>query len=290
MAAADFAALDALLNGRAMADAACPWCAPVRRAAVNQRRKVLRLWAAPGFISFHCARCGESGYVRDNERRPINRDALSRARATVAESDRVEVERQRVKAIGLWRKRRPIIGSPAEVYLREARGIDCALPVTLGYLAPRGDFPPAMIAAFGIPTEPEPGRLAIADTAVGAVHLTRLRPDGSGKAGTDKDKIIIGRCCVAPIVFAPMNDALGLAITEGIEDALSVHCATGLGAWAAGAASRMPALADAVPDFTDCVTVFADANEAGQRNSALLAERLNKRGIHAEVMPSGATP
>ena len=48
-------------------------------------------------------------------------------------------------------------------------------------------------------------------------------------------------------MLAPMNDLLGLAITEGVEDALSIHAATGLGAWAAGAASRLPALADAVP-------------------------------------------
>jgi hypothetical protein len=83
-----------------------------------------------------------------------------------------------------------------------------------------------------------------------------------------------------------MNELLGLAITEGIEDGLSLHAATGLGAWSAGSANRMPALADAVPDYTDCVTVVADANEAGERNSAMLAQRLNARGIHAEIVPS----
>ena len=88
-------------------------------------------------------------------------------------------------------------------------------------------------------------------------------------------------------MLAPMNDLLGLAIAEGIEDALSMHQATGLGAWAAGSANRMPALADAVPSYCDCVTILADANEAGERNSALLAERLEARGIHAEVVPSG---
>ena len=48
---------------------------------------------------------------------------------------------------------------------------------------------------------------------------------------------MIGRSTGAPIVLAPLTDALGLAITEGIEDALSVHEATGLGVWAAGSAS-----------------------------------------------------
>jgi hypothetical protein len=89
-----------------------------------------------------------------------------------------------------------------------------------------------------------------------------------------------------PIVFAPPNDLLGLAITEGIEDALSAHQATGLGAWAAGAAGFMPKLVAIVPGWIDCVSIFADANEAGETNSTKLAAALNARRIHAEVLPS----
>jgi hypothetical protein len=37
-----------------------------------------------------------------------------------------------------------------------------------------------MIAAFGLPTEPEPGMFSIVGMAVADVHLTRLLPDGSG--------------------------------------------------------------------------------------------------------------
>jgi hypothetical protein len=103
-----------------------------------------------------------------------------------------------------------------------------------------------MIAPFGMPREPEPGQLVIDDPAVLGVHITRLMPDGSDKVA-DRPKIIIGRCMGSPIVLAPLNDALGFAIAEGIEDALSMHEATGLGAWAAGAASRLPALAGAIP-------------------------------------------
>jgi hypothetical protein len=51
--------------------------------------------------------------------------------------------------------------------------------------------------------------------------LTQLAPDGSSKAGTGRDKLIIGRDCVLPIVLAPPTDMLALAIAEGIEDALS---------------------------------------------------------------------
>lgn len=85
------------------------------------------------------------------------------------------------------------------------------------------------MAAFGIPEEIEPGVLHIRDETVVGVHLTRLQADGYGKAGTAADKIMIGRSIGMPIVLAPTNDTLGLAVVEGIEDALSIFEATGLG-------------------------------------------------------------
>ena len=89
------------------------------------------------------------------------------------------------------------------------------------------------------------------------MHLTLLRPDGTGKAEVAKPKIIIGRPLGRPIVLAPANDLLGLAITGGIEDGLSVHMATGLGVWAAGNAPLMPSLAAAVAGYINCATIFA---------------------------------
>jgi hypothetical protein len=50
------------------------------------------------------------------------------------------------------------------------------------------------------------------------VHLTLLAPDGSGKADVEKPKLVVGPPGVLPIVLAPVNDLLGLAITEGIEE------------------------------------------------------------------------
>ena len=46
-----------------------------------------------------------------------------------------------------------------------------------------------------------------------------------------------------PMVLAAPNDLLGLAVAEGAEEALTVHQFTGVGAWASGGASRLPALA-----------------------------------------------
>ena len=114
------------------------------------------------------------------------------------------------------------------------------------------------------------------------MHLTRLLPDGSGKAG-EPSKIMIGRSSRVQIVLSPPNDSLGLVIAEGIEDALSAFQATGLGAWAAGSASRLPALADKVPPYMDCVTVVVDPDDAGRKFAAELAGRLLARGIYTEL-------
>jgi hypothetical protein len=144
-----------------------------------------------------------------------------------------------------------------------------------------------MIAPFGLPREPEPGMLAIDDEAVSGVHITRLKADGSGKVDK-KAKIMIGRCMGSPIVLAPMNDGLGLAITEGIEDALSIHEATGLGTWAAGAASRLPRLANAVPAYADAVLVIADADPVGQRFAADLRAALFAKNVRASSISLAA--
>jgi hypothetical protein len=99
----------------------------------------------------------------------------------------------------------------------------------------------------------------------------------------DRAKIMIGRSAGSPIVLAPPNDLLGLAVTEGVEDALSAHEATGLGAWAAGSASRLPALAAAIPAYVECVTIYAHADEAGRRGAEELAQALDRRGIDVMV-------
>ncbi|MCF6110830.1 toprim domain-containing protein [Mesorhizobium muleiense] len=284
MNALSFDLLERLIRGRpGKHDVACPLCGPDRRSPINRNRPVLRVWATePGFLSFHCARCGEKGYARQDGERSQNGEEMARIRAEIAEREKSEAEMQLGKAQWLWRQRRPIAGSIAEAYLRDVRGYRGPLPATLGFLPRRGDYPPAMIAAFGIAAEPELGFLAIEDGAVRGVHLTRLEVDGSGKT-EDPAKIMIGRSAGCPIVLAPPNDLLGLAIAEGIEDALSVHQATGLGAWAAGSAGRMSALAAQMPDWIDCVTIAADPDEAGQRGAIGLADALAARGFETFI-------
>jgi Toprim domain len=304
--AIDWAAIEFLI-GRKLGkfDIACPMCGPARHTASNKRREVLRVWRIDQhFATFHCVRCGERGFVRSGSASAVRPDpsALERARAEAAERENEGRAKRLAKAQALWRRRRKISGTLGEQYIREHRGIACALPGTLGFLPGKPEHAPALISAYGIPTEPEHGVLRIDDAAVRAVQLTLLTPDGSGKADTMPNKITIGLASGSPIVVAPMTDMMGLAICEGAEDALSIHAATGAGAWAAGGASFMPKLAAAVEMLAtayeydaspDCITIFADSDEDGRKNSdalaAALAEasaRLSKNGPlgHFEIL------
>jgi Toprim domain len=211
--------------------------------------------------------------------------APARQTAPMPAPDVEEADRKRKRAQRLWEQRQPIGGTIAETYLRRVRGYGGLIPPTLAYLPSRGGHERALIAAFGIATEPEPGLLAIAADDVCAVQIIHLTVDGrkEDNAPDRPNKITVGRALGSPIIVAPPNDLLGMCVTEGIEDALSVHKATGLGAWASGGFGFMPALADAVPSYMDCVTVIGDDNDNGRRYATELGVRLKARGITAIV-------
>jgi hypothetical protein len=282
--------IDHLTGGRlGTFDVPCPECGPLKRTIAKQRKKTMRIWRVDhGFATFNCERCGEQGHTRDPRGGPPNPVKHAEARAEAAQRDRSLKAERLSKAMWLWRMRQPLRGTIAETYLREARGYGGPLPATLGFLPARGSQPPAMIAAFGLAHEIEPGVLAIADTAVTGVHLTRLKPDGSSKAVFDDPdenaKIMVGHSTGSPIVLAPPNDLRGMAIVEGIEDGLSTYEATGLGVWAAGAASRMPALADKIPSYIEVCTVVVDDDRDGRRHAAECGRRIETRGIEARLI------
>lgn len=264
-------------------DVACVSCGPQCRTPANQRRKVLRIWwRSTTFATYCCARCGLQGYVRDGRAAAMHRAEAVRAFEEASKFGAAAVAERRRKARWLWNRRQPAAGSPVERYLREARGYQGPIPRTIGFLPGGPAFAPAMIAIFALLDELE---LAPIDAgSVKAVHLTRLTPDGSAKAGTETDKITIGTPRGTPIVLAPVNDGLGLAITEGIESGLSISEGTGLGVWAAGSAPFLPALADAIPRYVETVSVVAEADEAGERFAGALGAELRKRDINHSVM------
>jgi len=178
-----------------------------------------------------------------------------------------ETEKNLGRARHLWSCRKPIAGTPVETYLA-SRGVSF-FGESLGYLE-AGSYPfPAMIAAFG---------------DVRGIHLTFLKADGSGKADVDRPKIMLCPSCSYPIVLGEPNDGLGLAITEGIEDGLSVHQSTGLGVWAAGSASRMAALATRIPGYIESLSIFAHGDPAGQKGAYQLADALARLNVEVLIL------
>jgi len=196
--------------------------------------------------------------------------------------ERDEAE-QHETASWLWSLRQPVAGSPAETYLR-GRGYTGAIPPTLSYLPARGEYVHAMISAFTLPNEVEPGVLG-APTTVGSVHLTKLLPDGSDRIRQHKGKIIVGSPSGLPIAVSPITDGLSLVITEGVEDALSIYQATGLGAWAAGSAQFIPTLAAHIPDYVTTVIVEQHPDENAQRAVAQLRTLLTERPVRKGERP-----
>lgn len=277
---------DINLRGRVERVGPCPVCGGSDRFAINIRKQV-----------WHCRGCRAGGDVVALIRHLDGvgfREAVEilGGNFRTVQPVRISTSSQAVndyeagqhrKAQYLWHARQPLTGSIAETYLRKARGYRGLLPATLAFSAPRKvGHHPALIACFAI-CESELGVLK-APHNVDSVHLTLLKPDGSDKIAS-MPRLIIGSPRGCPIMIAPPGDLLGLAITEGIEDGLSVYAAIGLGVWAAGSAGFMPKLADSVPDYIECVTIFAHADQAGQAGAKTLAESLNAKGT--EVLIEG---
>src|SRR4029077_20975202 len=153
--------VDRLTGGRlGKRDVACPLCGPERRSPANRRRPVLRGWRLEeGFATFACARCGETGWTRDDNAVTPDPAKLAKARADAdAHQRNTEAERVRV-AVCLWPRRKPITErTPAGIYLRK-RGCTDLTPETLDYLPASGDHSPAMIVAFDLARESEPGKI-----------------------------------------------------------------------------------------------------------------------------------
>jgi Toprim domain/CHC2 zinc finger len=196
-----------------------------------------------------------------------------------------EAQRMADLVAWLWSRREPVSESNAAGRYLRNRGYAGHSPATLGYLPPNGKHPPAMIAAFGFCDEPEPG-LIVPPKSITGVHLTRLTMDGD-KAPIKPVKIMLGPSTGLPIVLAPVNDGLGLALAEGIEDGLSVFEETGLGTWAAGSAGNMPKIAAALPTYVECVTIFAHRDKTGMRFAKEAARLIAAMGTEVHIKGRG---
>lgn len=180
-------------------------------------------------------------------------------------------------AESIWRRTQGLRGTLGETYLR-FRG--CALPPRdshLRFLPADGRHPPSLCAA-------------VSDVRTGkpiSLHFTNFAANGRGKAGTDCDKLLLaghrkrGGCIR---LWPDESVTNGLALAEGVETALAaahLYAPT----WAAIDAGNLAGF----PLLTgiECLTVFADHDDAGLRAARECALRWRDAGREVRIrMPS----
>jgi putative DNA primase/helicase len=163
----------------------------------------------------------------------------------------------------LWEAARDARGSPVVRYLA-GRGITIPTPPSLRWVPrlrhPSGVCMPAMLAAI----------VDAAGELIG-VHRTYLRSDGSGKAGVERPKAMLGRAAGGAVRLAPPCESL--AVAGGIETALAAMQATAIPAWAALSTSGLVALV--LPPMVCAVLILVDHDRsgAGERAARAAAQR-----------------
>lgn len=190
--------------------------------------------------------------------------------------ERREAEKRERQARQCWDEALPLRGSIAETYLREARGITCALPETLRFHPacwhPSAQRLPAMVTQ-------------IEGAARFAVHRTYLRPDGTGKAVAEPAKAMLGNTAGGAVRLSQGQEAL--AVAEGVESALSLLCGPLCGAvavWATLSTSGMSGLR--LPAPPGRLIVATDGDAPGKAAGHHLAERASALGWAVTMFPA----
>jgi putative DNA primase/helicase len=258
--------------------ATCPFCSSERKQA-NRRKKVFAVKIKDdGFAVFNCAHCGESGYVHDSNAtgRVVDLAEVRRRQAEAARKEREPDQQRTASALKLWDQRKPFLGSPAETYLRDTRGIGDWLEAfdldeSLGFhpACPFGsERLPCMLALVRNIETDEPQ----------AVHRTALklapRPERI-------DRLSLGPVAGGAVKLSLDGDVThGLLIGEGIETVLSASLMLKFRpAWSVLSRSgftRFPVL-----NGVESVTIAVDRDESGdgERDAATLAARLSAAGV-----------
>lgn len=270
---------------RRYGSAPCPVCQPERRKGQN----ALTLADGRDKLLLNCKKSGCSF-----------RDILAAAGispgsytppdpAIIAQREREEAAQaaKRAKqAEWCWSESLPIGDTLAETYLR-GRSITCALPDTLRF------HPEAW---HGPTAKRHPALVGLVEGGEGAaVHRTYLRPDGTGKAAVDPDKMMLGATAGGAVRLTQGPGPL--LIGEGIESTLSAFILHGdltATAWAALSTSgmrglRLPTVGriGKVGTGRASLIVAVDGEKAGRNAGRELAERAHWLGWQVGIMDPG---
>ena len=196
-------------------------------------------------------------------------------RKQLHQEDAENRQRRTAAARKIWSECTDIHGSPAETYLRE-RGLRPPFPGTLRYHpaahhGATGQKLPAMVAAVTL----WPSRQVV------AVHRTFLTHDGSRKAPVTPDKMMLGPVKGAAVRLGPAAEEM--AVSEGIENGLSVQQAAGVATWSALSAGGVETLVlPALPLAAD-ITICADPDPRGLEAAEKAAGRWDREGRRVKI-------
>ena len=183
---------------------------------------------------------------------------------------------------------RPIVGTPAEAYLR-GRGLDVPdhadllAHLDLTHWETKSGYP----ALIGIVRDRTGNVVAIHRTYL---HSDAAQPDKVAKASVTKPRMMLGKTGGGAVRLAPLGQSGVLALSEGIETGLAVMAACpGLAVWATLSTSgleqvHLPAQARRIIILAD-----HDASGAGLRAAEMLARRLRAEAREVAIaMPPEA--
>lgn len=159
---------------------------------------------------------------------------------------------------GWWDKAKP--NHPLLKTYLQARGLSITPPPSLRLATWRNH--PVMLARVEGPR------------GLVGVHLTLLKPDGSGR--TEKKLAAGSKPLGGAIRLYPLEPGKPLALAEGIETALAVREATGWPVWACVSAGGLAAVV--LPAEAREVAIAADHDPAGLEAARKLARRLLSEG------------
>lgn len=169
----------------------------------------------------------------------------------------------------VWADTLPAAGSPVEPYLAN-RSIAGAISDAIRFA------PAAPLSYNGRTTAPAMVAIVIGpgNTPCG-LHVTFIKPDGSGKADMANPRRMFGDMRGAAVRFAPVPADGVLGVSEGLETGLSYSLMTGLAVWACLSSSGLRNFTP--PPEVKRLVVAADGDKAGTEAAAVLVERSSRR-------------
>lgn len=179
----------------------------------------------------------------------------------------------------LFAMSQPIIGTPAETYLRH-RGITSLQGTGSLRFHPNCYYRPEDKG----PTKTLPAMIAAVTDLHGrqtGVHRTWLRSDGLDKAGIETPRRAMGDLLGHAVRFGTAGDVM--AVGEGIETVLSLRCALpGMPMAAALSAAHLAAIL--FPPELRRLYIIRDNDPAGDTARDRLVDRAHRAGIQAIVL------